>query len=151
MAKIDELTELLVNEFEGFKTASKEIKDSIEEIKNIEVKSDTTELETTIKDYFKEHRKSIHKQNVETDKLTRRLKNASILPNWLRALSTVSFLMVVFAFCYLAHVFITLDKQKEQAYENGKEAIHEVIREYYDTHPKEYEKLQEWAKEEDKK
>lgn len=151
MAKIDELTEVIVNEFEAFKEASKGIKESIEEIKNIEIEANTTELETTIKDYFKEHRKLIHKQHTEIDRLSRRLKNASTLPNWLRALSSISFLIIVFAFCYLAHVFITLDKQKDQAYENGKEAIHEVIREYYDTHPKEYEKLQEWAKEEDKK
>jgi len=151
MAKIDELTEVIVNEFETFKEASIGIKKSIEEIKNIEIEANTKELETTIKDYFKEHRKLIHEQSIEIDRLSRRLKNASTLPNWLRALSSISLLIIVFTFCYLAHVFITLDKQKEQAYENGKEAIHEVIREYYNAYPKEYEKLQEWAKEEDEK
>lgn len=78
MAKLEELSELLVSEIKDFEMAVKKL----EEIQRLKIPIDSTNLETTIRQYDENLKKDLCSQKRDMEKFSRELEKAKAYFAW---------------------------------------------------------------------
>ena len=149
MAKLDEITELLTEELEGFKKAITELYTISKELKSSEVvldiyaiKREMSELKEKQDAHFQRHGSNLREFSIE-------MATAKFTPKWLLALVCIVFTLVVTALSYFGYRFVQLEDSKAEAFNDGKEQIILDLRGYFDEHPDVYKDFQSWSKRQD--
>ncbi len=149
MAKLDEITELITEEFDGFNKSATELKLIMEKLKGIEFKADTSDIEQLLKEHLKRQEKTINFQKREIQEINKKIKRARMTPNWLMVFFCVMISLIVLTLGYYAYEIVLFEDKKEEAIELGKQKMISEFREYFDEHPEVYSDLRDWAKEQD--
>jgi len=146
MAKIDEITELLVTEIDAFNKSVEKLQKERQEFQNIKFTPDITpindafkyNLEVSQKNYQEQHRILIGLQND--------LKKTVIIPKWM-TVSFISFFIIIIlnvSFSFYQHQKI---KETEKvAFQKGMDYFKNHIREFFKEDPNSYKKYQTWDK-----
>jgi hypothetical protein len=149
MAKLDEITELLTEEIEGFRKAITELHTISNELKSSEVvldiytiKREISELREKQDDHFRTHSTNLREFN-------REMATAKLAPKWLLALCCIASAVTVLTLGYFGYQFIKLENYKMEAFNNGKERIILDLRGYFDENPHVYKDFKAWSKEKD--
>jgi|SRR5680860_593044 len=149
MGKLDEITELLTDELEGFRKAIAELHTISKELKSSEVvldihaiKREMSELKEKQDAHFQRHSTNLREINSE-------MATAKLTPKWLLALFCITSAVTVLTLCYFGYHFIKLDNFKAEAFNKGKEQIILDLRGYFDDHPDVYNGFQTWSKAQD--
>tara|TARA_R110000744_G_scaffold83679_2_gene163858 strand:+ start:4826 stop:5293 length:468 start_codon:yes stop_codon:yes gene_type:complete len=150
MAKLDEITELLTEELEGFRTAITEVKGISRELKSSEVVRDIYTIKRQLSELTEKQDAHFQRNTRESGKLVETMATAKLTPKWLLALFCIASTLTVLALGYFGYHFIQLEDYKSEAFENGKEQVILDLKGYFDDHPEVYNDFQAWSKEEER-
>ena len=150
MAKLDEITELLTEELEGFRTAIAQLNKISGELKSSEVARDIYTIKQQLSDLDQKQDTHFQRSIRESGKLSERMAAAKLTPKWLLALFCVASILTLLSLGYFGYHFIQLEDYKSEAFENGKEQIILDLKGYFDKHPEVYNDYQAWSKEQER-
>lgn len=149
MAKLDEITELLTEELEGFRKAIAELHTISRELKSSEVvldinaiKQEMSELREKQVDHFQKHGRNL-------TQFSSKMATAKLVPKWLLALCCIASAVTVLTMGYFGYHLIQLEDHKMEAFNNGKEQVILDLRGYFDENPNVYKDFKTWSKEKD--
>jgi hypothetical protein len=150
MAKLDEITELLTEELEGFKKSITRLETLCKELKSSEVvleihaiKQEMSELREKQDDHFQ-------RQSRNLTQFSSKMATAKLVPKWLLALCCIASAVTVLTMGYFGYHFIKLEDFKTEAFNNGKEQVILDLRGYFNENPNVYKEFKAWLKEKDR-
>ena len=150
MAKLDEITELLTEELEGFRTAITEVKAISKELKSSEVVRDIYTIKRQLSELTEKQDAHFQRNTRESGKLVETMATAKLTPKWLLALFCIASILTVVSLGYFGYHFIQLEDSKADAFKNGKEQVILDLKGYFDEHPEVYKGFQAWSKEQER-
>ena len=150
MAKLDEITELLTEELEGFRKSIAHLDAVSGELKSSEVVRDICTIKQQLSDLDQKQDTHFQRSIRESGKLSEKMAAAKLTPKWLLALFCIASILTILALGYFGYQFIQLEDDKAEAFENGKEQVILDLKGYFDEHPEVYNDFQAWSKEEER-
>ena len=150
MAKLDEITELLTEELEGFRKSIAQLNVISGELKSSEMVRDIYTINQQLSELRKKQDTHFQRSNREWGKLGEKMATAKLTPKWLLALFCIAFTLTVLALGYFGYHFVQLEDYKSEAFENGKEQIILDLKGYFDEHPEVFKGFQAWSKEQER-
>jgi len=146
MAKIEELTAVLIDEIESFERSVATLQKENEKIKSTKFTIDTSLIEEKYASLITSIGEGYKEQNKQIRTLQNKLNKTIIFPKWMIILFS-SFLII-----FLLSLFLNFNQYKkaksheETAYNKGKEDFSNYILIFFEDHPESLEKYQKWSK-----
>jgi hypothetical protein len=146
MAKLDEITELLTEELEGFRKSIAQLNKISGELKSSEVALHIYSIQRELSELREKQGTHFQRSTWESGKLNQQLAAAKLTPKWLLALFCIAWTIAVLTMGYFGYHFVRLEDDKAEAFENGKEQVILDLKGYFDENPDVYEGFQAWSK-----
>lgn len=145
MNKLEIISELLVNELNGFTEDVKTLKKELDRYEHLKVKFDVAPVEKFMEQLNSFQDRETKKRDNYLTTLNRRLDKAKIYPNW----AVVTFLTLVMVSCVLSFYSYTVKtnaiENEKAAYVKGEMAAKEYINLYFSENPKGLQSFKKWA------
>jgi len=145
MAKIEDLTELLVSELSEFEKGIAKLEAIEKRINNTQIEVNLKEIKPVITAHESAMNRSKQNQEQYLNRLEALLKNAKIYPQW----AVITFMMMVVITCLTIFYSYTVKSKaisvEKTAFENGKNAASKHINLYLSENPKALEQYKKWA------
>ncbi len=144
MAKLEEVTSLLVDEIEEFKQSVDKLEHINTQLKNTKIQMDLIEFKSIMNEH--EHKMENHRNSIEyfDEQIEAKLKNAKIYPNW----AVIVFIVgLVFGIISTTSAFILnkdIETLEKEAYKKGVIDVNINIQSFFDKHPKSKSAFQKW-------
>ena len=87
MAKLDEIAELLTEEINGFEKSIGRLEKVHEDLQNLPLRPDNTEIKALLKDYSNNQKKNIEEQQKLMQRILVKVEKSIQLPSWVLKLS----------------------------------------------------------------
>lgn len=144
MAKIEELTELLVNEIDTFEKSITKLKEVNKNLENTTVKFDLVEFKAIKQELIKEF--SIHKNVQErfNSRFEGQIKNAKVYPNWAVIVFITAFLLSFSLIFYSYQLKSSISKKESIAYKKGIKEYENYINTFLEQNPKSLKAFEKW-------
>tara|TARA_R110000868_G_scaffold259094_1_gene516823 strand:- start:78 stop:524 length:447 start_codon:yes stop_codon:yes gene_type:complete len=146
MAKIEDLTELLVSELSEFEKGVAKLAELEKRINNTKIEVDLKELKPIIADHESAMNSSKQHQEHYLNRLDTLLKNAKVYPKW----AVITFMVMVLLTCTTLFYTYTIKTNainaEKEAYQKGENAATEYINIYLSENPKAFEEYKKWLK-----
>ncbi len=144
MAKLDEITELLTEELEGFKMAVQQMEGIAEELNSSQVRRDISTINEKVSRLKKDQGLHFEDQEIIVDRLNRKVNGAKLTPKWLLGLFCIAIACTMMVLGYAFFQMSTYDDLKEEAYQKGREETIQHILPFFDEHPEAKEDYEKW-------
>ena len=148
MAKLEEITELLTDELEGFKQMLVKLETLSKELTSSETVQDISWIKYELKEIEKNQKAHFQDQNAGRIKIEEQLKKSQIIPQWLLFMVCMVLILSLTFSGYLGYQVAQFGDEKEKAYEEGKIAISTELNDFFDEHPETYKGFLEWSRKE---
>lgn len=145
MAKLDEITELLTDELEGFKKMLEKLDSLSKELTSSETVQDISWIKYELKELDKNQKVHFQDHNVGRIKIEEQLKKSQIIPEWLLFMFCLVLILSLSFSGYLGYQVAQFGKQKVKAFKEGKIAISTELNDFFDEHPEAYKSFLEWS------
>jgi len=147
--KLDEVMELLTDELDGFNTSIDKLERLAQNVENIKIEPDTSEIERMLLEHLKLQKQDNFKLQESIHHLENRVAKARLVPKIQLWLHYSIWFVTLLIIGYLAFkVSRTPDIQK-QAYAEGERHVISNLKGYFDNNPEHYQAYQKWIKEKD--
>lgn len=123
MAKIDELSELLIEELSDFKLQINKLETVSKEIQSMVIKPDISELKSFMESTIQLQNEVVKNQNVQLVTISNKLTNSNRYPKWFLAILCVSLMAVLIVTGYTIYQLQRIPEMKELEYEKGRKEI----------------------------
>ena len=141
MAKLEVLTELLVDELSEFKKDLNRLEDYSNQLQSLDLKLDNTELLSTFED-FKVKQVSLFEDQILTlEKFQSQLNTKNTYPKWLVGLLSTVLLLFLSFFSY---AMVSVQNHKSNEFQKGKQYAVEYFQSFIKTHPTVLKKYNSW-------
>lgn len=141
MAKLEVLTELLVDELSEFKKDLNRLEDYSNQLQSLDLKLDNTELLSTFED-FKVKQVSLFEDQILTlEKFQSQLNTKNTYPKWLVGLLSTVLLLFLSFFIY---AMVSVQNHKSNEFQKGKQYAAEYFQSFIKTHPTVLKKYNSW-------
>lgn len=151
MAKLDEIAELLTEEINGFEKSIGRLEKAHENLRNLPLRPDTTEINALLKDYNNNQRKTIEEQHRLMQRILGKVEKSILLPSWAIKLSWGLLVTVLLVIGFSIYQVSRVSKKEEAAYLKGQDdAIKHYIK-FLEESPDAKELYREWLAEKGKK
>ncbi len=144
MAKIEEITALLIDEIEDFKNSLGELKKESDKLHKKEFIIDTSQLKTTFKEYDQKLSADYDHRLEEVSEILKKLTKKIILPKWMIFLVSSFFIITILSLTYNFYQLKKTEEIKETAHENGLDEMRDHIKEYFNDNPSSLKQYQKW-------
>ena len=146
MAKIEELTELLVNEIDTFEKGISTLENINKELENTTIKFDLVEFKAIKQELIREF--SIHKNTQErfNSRFENQVMNAKIYPNWAVVVFIGALLLSFSSIFYTYYSNQNSETLKKETYEKGSETYENDINTFFEKNPKSKKSFDRWVK-----
>ena len=104
MSKIEEITEILVNEIDSFEKGLSKLEAINEKLNTTKVRIDLKEYKSIIESHQQKIEAAINSQKLFLNQFENQLKNAKIYPNWAVIVFIISILISVGSLFYVYRV-----------------------------------------------
>ncbi len=144
MTKIEELTELLVNEINDFNKGITKLEKINDQISTTKIRLDVTEYKSIIENHEQKMNDQIKSQERFEDRFKSLLKTAKAYPNWAVIVFILSLLFSIVSFVYSYNVKQNVNLLEKEAYQKGVVDSNNKIQLFFEKHPKskkDFEKL----------
>ena len=148
MAKLDEITELLTDELEGFKQMLVKLEQLSKELTSSETVQDISWIKYELKELDNNQRAYFQNQNAGRVKIEEQLKKSQIIPEWLLFMVCLILIISLSISGYLGYQVLQFEEEKEKAFEEGKAANPTELNSYFKEHPDIYKDFLIWSNEE---
>lgn len=147
MAKIDEITEILINEIEAFNKSVEKLQKERIEFQNVEFIPDITPINDILQNHLKEFKEYYQKQNQVLSNLKNDLKKTVIIPKWMTVSFISFFFIIIINLTYSFYQHQQIKEREQKAYNEGIEAMRSHIQQFFNENPKAKNSYDEWKKE----
>ena len=146
MAKIDEITEILVTEIEAFNKSVDKLQKERQEFQNIKFTPDMA----PINDAFKSNIEVIQKYNQEHRRILvgiqNNLKKTVIIPKWMTVSFISFFVFIILNLSYSFYQHQKIEEKEQKAYREGIEAMKSHIQQFFNENQNAKNNYDEWRK-----
>jgi len=145
--KLDEVMELLTDELDGFNTSINRLERLAQNVKNIKIKPDTSEIERMLFKYLELEKQNNLKLQESLRNIEKRITKARLVTKvqlWLHYSIWIISLVII---GYLAFRVSRTPDIRERAFADGKQQAISNLKGYFDQKPEHYESYQKWIKE----
>lgn len=147
--KLDEVMELLTDELDGFNTSINRLERLANNVENIKIQPDTTEIERMLLEHLELQKQNNLKLQESFQHMEKRIATARLVPKVQLWLHYSIWLFTLLIIGYLAFkVSRTSDVQK-QAFAEGERQAVSNFKAYFENNPEHYQAYQKWIKEKD--
>lgn len=136
MAKIDELSELLVEELNDFKLQITKLETLSLRLKSVELKPDISELTTFFDTAIGSQRLLISQQNNELEKVSKKLSISNTYPKWLIVILSLTLLSVMLLTSFSIYQLQNIPNIKLEERQLGQQEIIEHFNEFLESDEK---------------
>lgn len=150
MAKLDEITELLTEELEGFRKAIAELSIISKELKSSEVARDICTIKRQLSELNEKQDAHFQRHGSNLREFNNEIVRAKLVPKWLLGLCCILLTLIVTTLGYFGYHFIQLDDFKTEAFKEGREQIILDLKGYFDENPDVYKGFQSWSNEKER-
>ncbi len=151
MAKLDEIAELLTEEINGFEKSIGRLEKVHENLQNLPLRPDTTEINTLLKDYGNNQKKIIEDQQRLMQRILQKVEKSILLPSWAIKLSWGLLVCVLLVLGFSIYQVSRISKKEEAAYIKGRDSAMGHYGAFLDESPQAKELYQKWWEENGKK
>jgi len=144
MTKIEELTELLVNEINDFNKGITKLEKINDQISTTKISMDLTEYKSIIENHEQKMNDQIKSQERFEDLFKSLLKTAKVYPNWAVIVFIISLLFGIGSLVYTFKVKQDINFLKREAYEKGVTSYNNHIQSFFEIHPKSKQAFEKW-------
>ena len=148
MARLDEITELLTDELEGFKQMLEKLDELSKELTGSETVQDISTIRKELKDLNSTQEHHFQGQDTRTIQIEDQLKRSQIIPEWLLFMVCLVLILSLSVSGYLGYQVAQLSDEKVNAFEEGKAVISTDLNGYFDEHPEAYKSFLKWSEKE---
>ena len=151
MAKLDEIAELLTEEINGFEKSIDRLEKVHENLQNLPLKADTSELNALLKEYGNNQKNNIEEQQRLMERVLHKVERSVLLPSWAIKLTWGLLITVLLVLGFSIYQVSRMSKKEEAAYIKGQDDAIEHYGTFLDDSPEAKELYQEWLEVEGKK
>jgi len=151
MAKLDEIAELLTEEINGFEKSIGRLEKVHEDLQNLPLRPDNTEIKALLKDYSNNQKKTIEEQQKLMQRILGKLERSIQLPSWVLKLSWGLLVCVLLVLGFSIYQVSRISKKEEAAYIKGQDSAMGQYGTFLDESPQAKELYQKWLEENGKK
>jgi len=144
MTKIEELTELLVNEINDFNKGITKLEKINDQISTTKIRMDVTEYKSIIENHEQKMDDQIKSQGRFENRFKGLLKNAKVYPNWAVIVFILSLLFGIGSFIYSYNIKQNVNLLEKEAYQKGKADSNNYIQLFFEKHPKSKKAFDKW-------
>ena len=123
MAKIEEVTALLIDEIATFEKAVTKLKEESEKIKTTSFSINSSQIETTLSEFSKQLNDNYELQYIELLNLQNKLNKTVIIPNWMTILFSSFFIIFILSFGFNFYQYKKSIETENIAYKKGINAM----------------------------
>jgi len=146
MSKVEELTEILVNEIDSFEKGLRKLETINDKINNTTVKLELEEFQSIKSELVRELTLSKNTQREFISSFEAKIKNANIYPKWAVVIFIVSLLISFGAIFYAYTVKQDISAIKKEAYQKGIDTYDNYINQFLENNPKTKMVFERWKK-----
>ncbi len=151
MAKLDEIAELLTEEINGFEKSIGRLEKIHDNLRNLPLRPDTTEISALLKEYSNDQKKTIEEQQRLMQRILGKVEKSILLPSWVLKLSWGLLVCVVLVLGFSIYQVSRISKKEEAAYIKGRDSAIGHYGTFLDESPQAKELYQKWLEENGKK
>lgn len=144
MAKLDEIAELLTEEINGFEKSIGRLEKAHENLQNLPLRPDTTEINMLLKEYGNNQKKTIEEQQKLMQRILGKVEKSILLPSWVLKLSWGLLVCVVLVLGFSIYQVSRISKKEEAAFGKGRDSAMGHFRTFLDESPQAKELYQKW-------
>lgn len=144
MAKLDEIAELLTEEINGFEKSIGRLEKAHENLQNLPLRPDTTEISALLKEYSNDQKKTIEEQQKLMQRILGKVEKSILLPSWAIKLSWGLLVCVVLVLGFSIYQVSRISKKEEAAFGKGRDSAMGHFRTFLDESPQAKEQYQKW-------
>jgi len=151
MAKLDEIAELLTEEINGFEKSVGRLEKVHENLKNLPLRPDTTEINVLLKEYGNNQKRIVEEQQRLIQRILHKVEKSILLPSWAIKLFWGLLVCVLLVLGYSVYQISRISKKEEVAYIKGQDSAMGHYGAFLDESPQAKELYQIWLEENGKK
>ena len=151
MAKLDEIAELLTEELDGFEKNIGRLERVHQQMQNLELRPDTAEIDTLLKEYGNNQKKLVEDQNTMMLRILQKVERSILLPGWAIKLSWGLLVCVLLVLGFSTYQVSRTSEKEEAAFIKGQDGATGYFGTFLDENPEAKELYQRWIKENNKK
>ena len=151
MAKLDEIAELLTEEINGFEKSIGRLEKAHENLQNLSLRPDTTEINVLLKEYNNDQRKTIEEQQRLMQRILDKVEKSIQLPSWAIKLSWGLLVCILLVLGFSIYQVSRISKKEEAAFIKGRDSAMGHYGTFLDESPQAKELYQKWLEENGKK
>ena len=136
MAKIEEITAMLINEIEDFKNSIEELKQESIKLDKKKFTIDTSQINMVLSDFNKKLNKNYDLQEEQVIEIQKKLSSTMVIPKWLIIVLITYTTALVFSISYNFYQKNNSIKIKEEALKEGKKSMETHILNFFKENPK---------------
>ncbi|HDZ04662.1 DUF6730 family protein [Maribacter sp.] len=147
--KLDEVMELLTDELDGFNKSIIRLERLTQNMENITIKPDISEIEDMLKTYLNSEKANNSRLDEFVRGITEQISKVRLIPRvqvWILYSIWITSLIII---GYLAFKVSGIDEMKEKAFAKGEQEVISNLKGYFDQNPEHYQSYQKWIKEKD--
>ncbi|WP_437395278.1 DUF6730 family protein [Flagellimonas lutimaris] len=144
MAKLDEIAELLTEEINGFEKSIGRLEKVHENLRNLPLRPDTTEINVLLKEYSNNQEKTVEEQQKLMQRILGKVEKSILLPSWAIKLSWGLLVCVVLVLGFSIYQVSRISKKEEAAFGKGRDSAMGHFRTFLDESPQAKELYQKW-------
>ena len=147
MAKIEEITAMLINEIEDFKNSIEELKQESIKLDKKKFTIDTSKINMVLSDFNKKLNKNYDLQQEQVIEIQKKLSSTMVIPKWLIIVLITYTTALVFSISYNFYQKNNSIKIKEEALKEGKKSMETHILNFFKENPKALDSYKNWKNE----
>jgi hypothetical protein len=151
MAKLDEIAELLTEEIHGFEKSIDRLERVHEDLQNLPLRPNTTEIDALLKEYSNNQKKAIEEQQRLMQRILYKVERSILLPSWAIKMFWGMLVCVLLVLGFSIYQVSRISKKEEAAYIKGRDNALGHYGTFLDESPQAKELYQKWLEEKDKK
>ena len=144
MAKLDEIAELLTEEINGFEKSIGRLEKANENLQNLPLRPDTTEIKVLLNDYGNNQKKTIEEQQRMMHRILHKVEQSILLPSWAIKLTWGLLVTVLLVLGFSIYQVSRISKKEEAAFIKGQDDAIEHYGTFFKESPEAKEMYQKW-------
>ncbi len=144
MSKIEEITEILVNEIDNFEKGISKLEALQQKISNTKIKLEFQEIQEAKNELIRELTLSKNAQREFLSSFEAKIKNASIYPKWAVLVFILSLLISFGSIFYVYTIQQDIKSIEKEAYQSGIDTYDKYINTFFENHPKTKKTYEKW-------
>lgn len=146
MAKIEEVTALLMDEISSFQKSVDELKKQVKIIQNHKIEIDHSKMKNSFDEFENKLNNNYNIENTQLEFIQNKLNKTAIFPSWMAILFSVFFISFILSIGFNFYQHKKTKEIENIAYNNGIQKMKDHMQLYFNKNPKTYKHFQKWQK-----